>query len=143
MTTTRYVVAPREPTHVMAMAANDAFPTTGETTCSQIGQQIYTAMLAAIPDDPNAPVLVDRAELEALKRDVARLDFLESLMKRTGTFGHKNTVWPLDTDLHIGSRGASLFARSGFGSNCEFSVGAETVRGTIDAAMHAASEVKS
>lgn len=81
--TTKYVVAPCEPTHVMAMAANDAFPTMGETTCSQIGQQIYTAMLAAIPDDPSAPVLVDRDELKRLRKDAERYRWLREQPNNT------------------------------------------------------------
>lgn len=87
-------------------------------------------------------VVVSAAELAALRqrlaeaeRDAARLDFLESLMKRTGTFGHKKTVWPLDTDIHIGSRGTSIYARTGIGSDTEFAVGGTTVRAAIDAAI--------
>lgn len=80
-------------------------------------------------------VVIPAAELAELRKDAGRLDFLESLTKRVGISGHKQTPWPLDTDMHIGSRGASIYARTGIGSNTEFTVGGATVRGAIDAAM--------
>lgn len=93
--TTNYVVAPREPTPEMKNR--------GRTENSEHGlllaEATYHAMLAAIPDDPNAPVLVERethdlamahvkqleetvarqaAELEALKRDAERYRWLRN-----------------------------------------------------------------
>lgn len=69
-----------------------------------------------------------------VERDAERLDFLESLMKRKRKFGWQDKEWPLDTDLHISAMGAALYARSGIGSDCDFSARGKTVRETIDAA---------
>lgn len=74
--------------------------------------------------------------------DTERLDFLESLRNRAGVFGHKQTVCPLSTDIHINSLGASIYARTGIGSNCEFSGRGATMREAIDSAMAAAKEPK-
>lgn len=80
---TKYVVAPpkltpREPTTEMAMAANDAFPVFGETTCSEIGRTIWRAMWDAAPTP--SPVPVDADELAGLRRDAERYRWLRDRM---------------------------------------------------------------
>lgn len=60
--TTKYVVAPREPTEEMRDAALRVDPADGDYFRAE-----YEAMLAAIPDDPNAPVLVSQEYVKAVE----------------------------------------------------------------------------
>jgi hypothetical protein len=95
----------------------------------------------AVNDGPRAraAVLAHVADLEAQRdealKDAGRIEFLESLMQRTAKFGHAGKVWPLATDFHINSMGASIYARTGVGSAYEFSGHGSTVREAIDAAI--------
>jgi len=61
MSTNRYVVAPREPTWQMVNAFIVA--TDAPFAC----RDGYKAMLAAIPDDPDAPVLVSQEYVKAVE----------------------------------------------------------------------------
>lgn len=87
MTTSRYVVAPRVATQGMV----DNVP-----VCATSMSEIWEYMLAAIPDDPAAPVLVERethdlamAHVKQLEETVARqaaeLEALRRLLKEVHT----------------------------------------------------------
>lgn len=65
--TTKYVVAPREPTQDMLDASLHETPRQ-----RRIAELAYASMLAAIPDDPAAPIPVGRDEWGRIKRDAER-----------------------------------------------------------------------
>lgn len=72
----QFRVVPVNPTLGMENRGISVIRDTYDSELDDCPRVIYTAMLAAIPDDPNAPVLVERAELEALRRDAERYRWL-------------------------------------------------------------------
>jgi hypothetical protein len=79
-------------------------------------------------------IQVSPAEYEALRRDAERLDFLDTLTKRTHKVGRK--FWPISSDMHFGALGVSLYVRTGIGSGIETQGNGATVRAAIDAAIN-------
>lgn len=83
MTTTRYVVAPREPTIEMQRANGSSLveDEVSRAWLDRDARETWAAMLAAIPDDPAAPVLVEREEYSTLRQAFSELAFIKGYLK--------------------------------------------------------------
>jgi len=84
------------------------------------------------PAQPQQATLV--AERDALRQDAARLDYLESLLKRTEHQNSRRPNEPVNSDMHFTDRRCSLYLRNMFG-HCVTTGSGESVRAAIDAAM--------
>lgn len=74
--------------------------------------------------------------LRGLHMDAKRLNYLDTLTKRTHKVG-KN-AWPISSDLHFGPMGVHLYVRTGIGSEIESHGAGATIRESIDAVMNGA-----
>ena len=74
--------------------------------------------------------------LRGLHADAKRLDYLDTLTKRTHKVGKK--VWPVSSDMHFNRDSVVLYVRTGVGSDFETSGAGATIRESVDAAMNGA-----
>lgn len=72
------------------------------------------------------------ARIVALEADARRLDWLDTLTKRTVVSGHRKEPWPISSDMHFSRNSVALYLRTGIGSDYSASGYADTVREAID-----------
>jgi hypothetical protein len=80
-----------------------------------------------------------RAENEGLRADAERLDYLDRLVARQQFISSSRPALMVGSDLHMGSGHCSLYIRDVL-ANVVNQGHADSVRGTIDAAMRKHSE---
>ena len=76
------------------------------------------------------------AEIEALRKDAARLDWLETLLHRTEYQNQRRPAESVSSDMHFAHGNCNLYVRNLFGNaTTGAGGGGDSVRAAIDAAM--------
>jgi hypothetical protein len=85
-----------------------------------------------------AAIAAKDAEIEALRKDAARLDWLETLLHRTEYRNPRRPAESVSSDMHFAHGNCNLYVRNLFGNAITGAGGSgESVRAAIDAAMKA------
>lgn len=77
-----------------------------------------------------------QAEIERLRKDAARLDWLETLLHRTEYQNQRRPAESVSSDMHFAHGNCNLYVRNLFGNaTTGAGGGGDSVRAAIDAAM--------